>query len=751
MVARELECVGCGTRFPFDPSRPNKRRCQSNCHRQRSNVSANGARRRKQEAHDLEFIGVDGEGVNCDQYVEVWDDEEDNLVIKRVKGHQYVLLSVGDQSLHNNGEQLHHEEIFEFLWQQYLEHPNAVFVGFFLGYDFCHWLRTLPEGRAWKLLHKDGIASRRPRNRELKFPWPVRCGPWEFDILGAKRFKLRPYIRPDDIPTRVVTHKDGTQSVERVTRPWMYINDTGSFFQSAFLSAIDPKGWDTPILTDAEYDIIRRGKEERASATLDTEMIRYNVLENDVLARLMAQVNAGFVADGIKLNRSQWFGPGQAAQRWLANVGCPPGELVREVVPEWARDAARESYYGGWFEIMMHGLVTGTTYGYDINSAYPYAISTLPCLLHGAWTRGSGPPGRLSTGSYRLVNAEVIGRNAYIGAMPHRSRDGSILRPHRTAGWYWWHELQAAKRAKLVSRIKVTEWVEYRPCACDPPLAGVADLYEGRLQVGKNSPFGKSKKLVYNSAYGKLAQSIGMPKFTNAIYASMITARCRTMILNAIATHPNKSRAVAMVATDSVTFLTPHPTLECHPTKLGAWDGKEHHNLTLMMPGLYWDDESRQAIREGQRPKVKSRGVPARDLAKVVDKLDQRWAEFIGPPVDRELSLPVARIPITFGMISAKMAITRDRWRDCGKVIFDGYREISGDMRAKRRSYYVTGEDGRGARIMRSSVWPEVDGEPRSYPYDKAFGEEVRLRNEEDLLTPDGPLMQELAQAIVPR
>lgn len=37
------------------------------------------------------------------------------------------------------------------------------------------------------------------------------------------------------------------------------------------------------------------------------DMIRYNRLENDVLARTMAIVNSGFVEAGIRLNKTQYY------------------------------------------------------------------------------------------------------------------------------------------------------------------------------------------------------------------------------------------------------------------------------------------------------------------------------------------------------------------------------------------------------------------------------------------------------------
>jgi hypothetical protein len=742
-TATIVKCSGCETEFPYDPARPNRKRCNPKCKR----PGKNAARDRRLSEHDVQFIAVDGEGVDRWDQEEIWNEIEGDYVIRGVRGHEYVLLSVGDKSLHNNGKLLQHREIFAFLWDQFLANPKAAFVGFFLGYDFCQWLKSLPESRATSLLHPYGIAKRMPRDPTMKFPFPVRCGDWEFDILGAKRFKLRPYVKREDIPTRTVEHRDGTVTEERIARPWMYVCDAGSFFQSALMTAIDPKDWSEPIVTTDEFTLLGEGKKRRSNARFDAKMIEYNLLENDVLARLMGLVNKGFVADNILLNRSQWFGPGQAAQKWLANVGCPSGEEIRSVVPEYARDAGRMSYYGGWFEIFYHGIIPGCTCAYDINSAYPFAISKLPCLLHGTWTKGTGMPGRLRKGSLRLVDAEVSGNSSVIGAMPHRTREGSILRPRKTSGWYWWHEIQASRHAGLITKVKVNEWIDYAPCDCPPPLAAIAELYEGRLTAGKNSPFGKSKKLVYNSSYGKLAQSIGMPRFTNSIYASLITAFCRTMILEAIATHPMKANGVVMVATDSVVFLEPHPTLHIHETELGAWDEKIHTNLSLLMPGLYWDDVSRARVREGKAPKVKSRGVPARDLALVIDDFDNQWRT-MADPSNWPVPWPKVKIPIGFGMISAKMAIHRNRWDLCGKVIYDGERVLNADPTAKRAGGAVLSTLRPGA--LQTVSWPRVEGEPRTTPYDKAFGEERRIGEESDLLTPEGVLSREIAHAIIP-
>lgn len=732
-------CTEC--QAPFSTPNYLKRKCKPSCGR--THPEPHRARTRKTESHDVEFISVDGEGINVWQDVLDYDEYGDEI-IRRERVHQYVLLSVGDQSLHRNGAPLGHDEIFGFLWQQFEAHPTAAFVGFFLGYDFTNWFKTLPVHSAKALLTKEGIAKRQPSPDSTRFDaWPVRDGRWEyqngkrvlkgarweFDIMAGKRVRLRPYIPYDQVPETVVTHKDGTQEVKKVPRPWMYICDAGPFFQCSFLTAIHPKDWLVPIVTQDEYDLIERGKTHRQDARFDEDMIRYNLLENEVMARLMQRINEGFVADGIRLGRKQWFGPGQAAQAWMRLIGVPTGEEIREIVPRWARDAARKTYYGGWFEIFNHGPVPGTSYSYDINSAYPAIIASLPCLLHGVWTQGYGRPPRLQAGHLRMVYATVRGSDEWVGAMPHRMPDGSILRPRNTKGWYWWHEIQASKRAGLISRITVEEWVNYAPCSCDPPMASIRELYEGRLSVGKNSAAGKGKKLVYNSSYGKLAQSVGNPKYANPIYASLITAGCRTMILDAIATHPTKTASLLMVATDGIVFKEPHPNLPLSKTELGKWDGDTYENLSLFMPGLYWDDKSREQIAQGKTPKLKSRGVSARDMSTVIDRVDRAWRR-VGP----DDVPPTVTLRIEWGMVTAKQAIVRGNWASCGRIIYGAERVLNGKPDAKRRP-----DLGRGWGGLRSYPYDEADVFETTY-YDRGFGEtpEDELDDTDALVTPDG-------------
>lgn len=729
--------------------------------------------------------------------------------------HKAVLLGIGDEHI-TSPDGLEWEDCFEFIYSQF--DPKTTYVGFFLSYDYIMWSKTTPWNKARQLWEKPGIDSRRYKNaagipkyhavkiegrrlaRDVKIPIVQRHIAdgiipgdknlvWEVHLHADRRLQLRPMICgcPGD------HHLKMADRAKHPTARYMYINDVGGFFQTSFLSVIDPSKWEQPIVTPEEYALIEEGKRSRATAVLGPEMIEYNRKEVELLARVMTEYATGLAEEGITLSRLSWYGPGQAAQAWLRNEGTARRTDIASVVPDDFLNLARMSYFGGWFEIMMHGHILGITYEYDINSAYPFIIASLPCLLHGKYTSHKpesaciGLP-EIPAGAIQLVKASVYGSNPHIGAMLHRGLDNSILRPTSTRGVFWRHELEAARNAGLIDRVECSEWKTYEPCDCFPPLRRVANLYLKRLSVGKNSPHGKALKTVYNSMYGKFAQSIGEPAYANQIYASLITAGCRTMILNAIATHPGpacdkcKTRGLpggpcqtAMVATDGVYFLTPHTGLALGKA-LGEWEEAQKANLTLFKPGVYWDDNARRAIEEGKSPTFKARGVNARDFATVIPQIDHAFSQWGNELPSRRSQWPSHTFKLGFSMVTAKQALTRgsaaligkaepkpeqllkakDRWELAGLVseVRMTHSSWPGD---KRMTVNYNGQDhaacsmrelgefdGTVYRSKPHELTPNRTGEPQiSKPYNKAFGSTAMYENgsmdaEEYGITPDG-------------
>lgn len=804
---KRVECAVCTTGFDYDVTQPRKKYCSPDCKKKRSK---DPTRDDKRKAHKLTFYAVDGEGENralkydpesdpefehpfsvtFEKYEKMDDDVawEKHLVIKY---QDYIMLSVGDHTLTKNGKILTHEDIFPFLYERFLDVPEAdrkyaVFIGFRLQYDFTMFVRSFFERQGMRMFSKDGIDDRRPSPESGRYgSQPVYVtnpgaakAQWEVDFLGMKRMKLRPHVAKTDwvcetehkTKETIEGHEAGV--CKRHPYQWMFICDSSSYFQGAFLAIIDPAIWgDYPIVSPEEYDILVAGKSNRQAAKFGPEMERYNLMENAVLARVMDRMNDGFVNMGIRIPKDKWYGPGAAAQLWLKLNGMPTAKEIEEAVPSWALDAGQYAYYGGRFENAMHGTVPGKMYNYDINSAYPYAIAEMPCLLHGQWTRGEGDPGELQEGSLRLARAKVKGRSNYLGPLPYRNTHGGVLFPTELIGWYWQSEIDAAKNAGLISSVKYLNWVEYRPCACPPPVAKVRDAYQERMEVGKNTPHGKALKLVVNSLYGKYAQSIGLPTYACSIYASFITSQCRTLILNAIATHPGGAKAVSKIATDGVYFTSKHPTLPI-TKELGDWDETVYENMSFFLPGVDWDDKTRKKIAEtgsAGGDVIRSRGVSAQKLAQNIQKIDPQWEnlkrvlkEAKATGVRSALAsqsvdgLPSYEVNLGWGYVSPKLAAARGKWHMCGVSQFHEVRQLNSDMVTKRSAIYLDGN------VIRSLPWAcgsseawlfATDAELETTYYDKSFGRLVD--NDNDLMvelsnyvTPDGTLDQHLAQSL---
>ena len=696
---------------------------------------------RKSRAIEIpEFVGVDSEGITDGS------------------GHRAVLLGIGSDQYENPGG-LHWSEVFSSLYRHGQDKPHAAFVGFYLGYDFNQWFRSLPELAAFQLLTDPGRQERKPRYKGNPAAIPVRSDGWEFDMMGFKRLAIRPMVCDCRNPKTLV-------QCEHDQNPWVYLCDAGAFFQMPFMSVISPKNWmingeltDWPCTDPIEgyageelYRLVLAGKKRRSVAVLDEEMKLYNRLENVLLSRTMTSLAKGFNEIDIHLRRNQWYGPGAAAAFWLRSKHAPKRLDLEKSVPEFWLALCKASYYGGWFEIFSHGIIPGISWNYDINNAYPYAIKSLPCMEHeGKYGRSRGKVEKRD-GRFILVRARVTGASDRIGPLPYRRKSGNILRPHQTEGWYWLDEIEASERAGLVESVDVKEWAWFEPCQCSHPFEDIQSLYDLRLRVGKNTAKGKAIKLTNNSDYGKFAQNVGSAPYGNWFYASRITASCRIQILDAIASHPGGAESVLMVATDGVCFDSRHEGLSISKA-LGEWEESEYLELTLFKPGVYWHKKGKDAVLD-----AKTRGVPKAGLLACIEQADAQfrsWQErqmFPGSLVDGPegkvketlkvrtvYGWPYLDVPVSFRMTSCSEALNRHDWGQAGHVETDFYLRQDCDPHEKRY-----GRKWNEAKSRLDSFVHPMTASVITTPYGKAeYPENVDLGYNQN-----GPIINDVSEVL---
>jgi hypothetical protein len=147
----------------------------------------------------------------------------------------------------------------------------------------------------------------------------------------------------------------------------------------------------------------------------------------------------------------------------------------------------------------------------------------------------------------------------------------------------------------------VEAWEYVRECDCQP-LGFVDDVYAERQRIGKDGP-GLILKLGLNSLYGKQVQSIGSPKYANAIWGSFMTAFTRTQIQDFLHSSPMCphycGRDVAMIATDSLASLERREDIEIS-SRLGCWSEEVHsRGMFTVQPGVYFGSSGKPTKTRG--------------------------------------------------------------------------------------------------------------------------------------------------------
>lgn len=276
-----------------------------------------------------QFVAWDGEGVT------------------RRKRHDYVLFANSEGRTISNPNGLSTVDVLDMLLAGFDANPRAVHVGFAISYDVNMLLKDVPK-------------------RLLKLLWEHERVEWS--VPGRMPYRLQ--YRPRKFFRVSQSHIDG----RRVSGTWW---DVWPFFQSSFVRALEKYG----VGDERAREEMARMKGTRALFTVkQLPTIRlYNANECRDLVTLMERLRGSLHAAGLTVKR--WDGPGAIAAELLsqngykAQVSTPP--------PVRVLDAAQYAYYGGRIECIRYGDVPGPIYHYDINSAYPAAMRTVPCHAPG--------------------------------------------------------------------------------------------------------------------------------------------------------------------------------------------------------------------------------------------------------------------------------------------------------------------------------------------------------------------------------
>lgn len=549
------------------------------------------------------FVAVDGEGINVRSG-------------KRKGAHDYVLLAISGEKPILRRDGLHTFEILDYLWSNLdPRNLNVIYGG---SYDFNCWLADFPQAVVERIYG----AGKRGRG----FTYAGYTVKW----MKGKSFSIK---------------KAGKTVV---------IYDVISFFQKSFVDACDEYlGKDWP-----GRETIIREKKRRGNFTWREikSIANYNDYELETLVELCTELRSRL--NGAGLRPKSWIGPGAIASALFVREGVRE-HMSREIPPEVAA-AGRYAYAGGRFECLQYGISRNPAYEYDVNSAYPKALSLVPSLARGTWIhRGKGVntsrPDEFAL--YRVRWRSAPNADPRLpGPLFVRAANGTIAYPMDGENWVWGPEVSNLRDyAELTGmRYTILESWRWSPASAHKPFGFVPALYERRKVLkaaGDGAHIGI--KLALNSMYGKTAQQVGFdrrtmqpPAWHQLEWAGFVTSWCRATVFRAAMQDLD-----AVIAFETDALFTRRPLDLAVSERLGEFELTEFSSLTYVQSGHYYGT----AWEKGEWREVqKSRGVDKGELNRM------RTEQYFALP----LFMRVQRAQLT-RFVGAGIALAQsfEKWR----------------------------------------------------------------------------------------
>lgn len=600
---------------------------------------------------------------------------------------------MGDRELYANDARLETADLLAFI----VDHPDPsdILVAFAFDYDVTNILRDLPDDRQKRVLGlvEEATPDANPFTAHGGWTWVRFPGRGAYGVQYIPRNYLR-VCRAITVPVSGPGIARGTYRTFAAPGTTRTIYDTWGFFQGTFLTALNRWG-----VGAEHWEAIKLQKDNRAAfETITKAIASYCAIECRLLADMMTAFRDACLGAGIRPRT--WNGAGKLASALMKANLVPRRSDVEATLPAGLLSLAHEAYYGGRFETTRCGQVDGPIHEHDINSAYPDAMRSLPCLTHGHWRKCSGPDLAAAPRAALFVARCSFShpRETFLCGLPFRSpKDGRLSWPRLGRGIYWSPEIRSARQ--LGATVTLSDgWLYEKRCDCKP-FDWIEALYEYRRSIGKAAR-GIPLKLGYNSVYGKFAQRIGNPPYANPVYAGLITALTRAKLNRAIVATGNP-RKVVMLATDAIFTIGRRPPLPLGEG-LGEWEHKTHRSLFIVRPGLYWPPRPRDKAWS-----IKTRGLSPKFFEPMVPTIRRRWAGYVKRVERVGLFAPSPSIPVnvtTFVGLRLAQHLNKPQlacqWID--RTLNLRFECDSGGKRSHDRWHRAPGKPGAGCLILGS-------------------------------------------------
>lgn len=250
--------------------------------------------------------------------------------------------------------------------------------------------------------------------------------------------------------------------------------------------------------------------------------------------------------------------------------------------PIQVNDFAWRAYFGARFEIIKRGFI-GTAHLYDINSAYPYALTNIPDLTKGKWRASKEILADSQLGFFKIL--ANVPECKYIPPFPFRANHKLYFPSGKFITYCTLDELRACNEPKFYKILESYQYIDKNPDYIYRDF--IKSLYGKRLEFkNQNNPLQLPLKIILNSIYGKTAQRVGnrIGNLFSPIIASQITGKARTMLYDFVLKNKIEYEVVSF-ATDSVITTK---RIDTHSDRLGEFKYVDSgDDVYVLQNGIY--------------------------------------------------------------------------------------------------------------------------------------------------------------------
>lgn len=281
---------------------------------------------------------------------------------------------------------------------------------------------------------------------------------------------------------------------------------------------------------------------------------------------------------------ARWISSGYLAEKVLINHGVEIPFF--KDLPYDLQEFAFNCYFGGRFELVQRGFI-GEAWLYDINSAYPYALSKMPDITKGSWRNGLRTVhGKALIGFFKIHVKYPV--DEYLPSFPFRRiTPNNDLICYPSGNFITYATLDELKNVDSGNYSILDSWQYFDDNPTFPFREFVEKFYNKRKMLKQQgNPLQLPIKIILNAIYGKMGQKQNrrIGNLFNPVIFAYITGFARAQLFDFVKEHSLEKDVVAF-ATDSVCVTR---KVDVDSSDLGGFSFDKHgKDVYYLQNGFY--------------------------------------------------------------------------------------------------------------------------------------------------------------------